>query len=298
MSDYIAPVLYTLFIWWFSTGVILYLDGLPRHTFRRSWLGATVVLLAALAGLAMTRANTSVGAVYCAFSCAVLVWGWQEISFLMGYVTGPRQTPCPKNCSEWTRFGHALQAILYHEIALVVLAVAVFGVTWGGENQVGPWTFMVLWIMRQSAKLNLFLGVRNLSEEFLPEHLRYLESYFRKRPMNLLLPISVTAATMLAALIWREALAAHAKPFEIAGFTLVAMMLTLAILEHWFLVLPLPATALWRWSLKSHEATRQAPLTQHSHSAKSTGRVVKPIDMIKPADLAAATKEPLQAPLP
>ena len=28
--------------------------------------------------------------------------------------------------------------------------------------------------MRTSAKLNLFLGVRNLSEEFLPPHLAYL----------------------------------------------------------------------------------------------------------------------------
>jgi putative photosynthetic complex assembly protein 2 len=121
--------------------------------------------------------------------------------------------------------------------------------------------------MRQSAKLNLFLGVRNLSEEFLPEHLRYLESYFRKRPMNLLLPVSVTAATMLAALIWREALATHAKPFEIVGFTLVAMMLTLAILEHWFLVLPLPTTALWRWSLRSRKANRsQPPLPAHQHA--------------------------------
>ena len=29
-------------------------------------------------------------------------------------------------------------------------------------------------------------------------------------------------------------------------------MLILAIVEHWFLVLPLPAAALWKWSLESH----------------------------------------------
>ena len=29
-----------------------------------------------------------------------------------------------------------------------------------------------------SAKLNVFLGVPNLNEEFLPEHLRYLQSFF------------------------------------------------------------------------------------------------------------------------
>ena len=40
-----GPVLYALFVWWFSTGLILYLDRLPRHTFRWSLLGAKVVFL-------------------------------------------------------------------------------------------------------------------------------------------------------------------------------------------------------------------------------------------------------------
>ena len=30
------PALYTLLLWWFSTGVILYLNGLPRATCRDS----------------------------------------------------------------------------------------------------------------------------------------------------------------------------------------------------------------------------------------------------------------------
>ena len=50
--------------------------------------------------------------------------------------------------------------------------------------------------MRESAKLNLFLGVRNLSEEFLPAHLAYLQSYFRRRSMNMLFPFSVTVSTV------------------------------------------------------------------------------------------------------
>ncbi len=35
--------------------------------------------------------------------------------------------------------------------------------------------------MNLSARLNLFLGVRNLHAEFLPEHLRYLGSFFAGR---------------------------------------------------------------------------------------------------------------------
>ena len=39
---------------------------------------------------------------------------------------------------------------------------------------------MVLWWMHQSAKLNVFFGVRNLNEEFLPEHLEFLKSFLHQ----------------------------------------------------------------------------------------------------------------------
>jgi G3E family GTPase len=128
----------------------------------------------------------------------------------------------------------------------------VVGATWGGTNQIGTWTFLVLWWMHQSARLNVFLGVRNLNEEFIPEHPAFLKSFFRKAPMNLLFPVSVTVSTVVAALLFRHALAAAADAATAAGYTFVATLMTLAILEHWFLVLPLPVAALWRWSLQSH----------------------------------------------
>ena len=102
------------------------------------------------------------------------MWAWQEVGFLLGYVTGPRQAPARPGSSEPQRFVQAIQTILYHEFALVVLGVLVLAITWDAPNQVGLWTFTILWVMRQSAKLNLFLGVRNLNDEFLPEHLRHL----------------------------------------------------------------------------------------------------------------------------
>ncbi len=36
-------------------------------------------------------------------------------------------------------------------------------------------------------------------------------------------------------------------------FTLLSVLMGLAILEHWFLVLPLPSEKLWKWGFKSHE---------------------------------------------
>lgn len=253
------PILYTLFVWWFSTGVILYLDGLPARTHRWSFGGASLLLAAALFGLHQSSTDASVNGAYVAFTWAVAAWGWVEMSFLLGYVTGPRRTPCPPDAVGWRRFATAVEVILHHELAIVALAATVIAATWGGANQVGAWTFLVLWAMRQSAKLNLFLGVRNLNEHFLPPHLGYLQSYFRRRRMNLLFPLSVTAATALAVIIWERALAAEAGAFGTAGLALVGTLLTLAILEHWFLVLPLPSEVLWSWGLRSRTSPPQPP---------------------------------------
>ncbi len=243
------PVLLTLFIWWFSTGVILYLDGLPRSTYRWSFLGASLVALAALVGLVAMRDSNTMATAYCAFACAIFIWGWQEMAFLMGFITGTRHLPCPADATEPQRFIFATQAIVYHELALIATGLLIVAFTWGAANQVGAHTYFILWAMRLSAKLNLFFGVRNLYEKFLPDHLKHLESYFRKSTMNLLFPVSVTAASAVAAMLWYNAIAGSTSAFDITSHTLLATLLTLAVVEHWFLVLPVPAEAMWNWAL-------------------------------------------------
>jgi putative photosynthetic complex assembly protein 2 len=259
VADYGLPVLYVLFIWWFSTGLILYLDGLPYRTFRWSMLGATALLVIGLHGLVITSSDVSVGGAYLAFTSGLLIWGWHETSFLMGLVTGPRKTPCAPDATGWRRFLQGTQAVLYHELAILLTAAVMLALTWGMPNQIATWTFLVLWVMRLSAKLNVFLGVPNLSEEFLPDHLHYLESFIARRPMNLLFPVSVMGATVVGVLLVLEALAAEPGSFELAGSILVAALLGLAVLEHWFLVLPLPDAALWSWALRSRERREPEP---------------------------------------
>jgi putative photosynthetic complex assembly protein 2 len=267
MSDLALPILYTLFAWWFSTGVILYLDGLPRHTFAWTLNGATLVLGAALWGLIHTRDDLSVSGAYCAFTCALLVWAWQEVAFLLGVVTGPRRSACPPGARGWRRFGFALQAVLYHELALIVLAIAVLACVGPGANRAGVWTFLVLWGMRQSAKLNIFLGVRNLGESLLPDHLKYLQSYFLRRPMNVLFPFSVTAGTSAAVAVWWRLIAEDASPHQTAALALTGTMLALGALEHWLLVLPLPTEVLWRWGLRSRTPPAIEPVAPASGAA-------------------------------
>lgn len=259
MDTHGLPALTTLFVWWFSTGAILYLDGLPRKTFGWSLAGASAVLAACLYGLHATRDLTSLTGSYVAFLCTIGVWGWQEVAFLLGFVTGPRREPLPAGSRGWRRAGFALETILHHEIAIIALAIAILSVTWGGANPVGPWTFAVLWAMRQSAKLNLFLGVRNLSEDFLPEHLRYLATYFSRRSLNPLLPVSLALSLGVAVLVWQASVAPGVGTDRAAGLSFVGTLLALAMLEHVFMLVPFPTTRIWGWSLRSRERPVASP---------------------------------------
>jgi putative photosynthetic complex assembly protein 2 len=250
MSQFALPVLFGLFVWWFGTGLVLYLVRIGRPKFHLVMGVATVVLAGSAWGLETSRETTTVGGAYFAFTCAILVWCWLEITFLSGLITGPRTEPCPLDCTGWRRVGLAINAILYHELALLAFSAAVVALTWNGGNRVGAATFLVLWTMRLSAKLNLFFGVPILNDEFLPERLGHLKSFFTRRPVNLLFPVVVTASTIVAALLVAKAVATTSA-FETAAFLLLATLVALAVLEHWFMVVPLPVKAMWEWSVGS-----------------------------------------------
>lgn len=262
MMETLWPILFAVFVWWFSTGLVLLLDGLPRTTFRWSHLISSALAVMALVGLHRTAGQTDVGSAYCAFSCALLVWGWHELSFLTGWVTGPRKAELSADARSWQRFSEATQTLLWHELAILATGLLIAALTWGGANPVGLGTFAVLWLMRISAKLNVFLGVRNLSLQLLPLHLRYLGSYFRKRAMNLLFPFVVTASTVVAVVLVREALAQPTGSAQAVGAWLVSTLLVLAIVEHWLLVLPLEATALWRWAMHKPSSSQAASVVE------------------------------------
>jgi len=170
------------------------------------------------------------------------------MSFLMGFITGTRRHACVERCFGWRHFVHATQAIAYNEIATLLGATGVLLATWGEPNRVALWTFMVLWVMRLSAKLNLFLGVPNVGEQFLPAHLQYVKSFFRKRSMNFLFPLSVSGSTVVLVLLMQKYKTA-ADPALGVSYALVSSLLALAVIEHWFMVLPLPSERLWNWAL-------------------------------------------------
>lgn len=262
MPDTLPPILYGLLVWWASTGGALYVVGLADRAPRAVLAGCLVLSAGSLAGLAATAGDGGATGVYLAFTAAIGLWGAQEILFLTGWVTGPWRAACPAGIGAWARAGYAVRAILYHELALLASGAGAILVTAGAPNRTGAWTFAILFVMRVSAKLNVFLGVPNLTEGFLPGHLVYLKSFFARKPMNLLFPVSVTACTVALVLLWQQAGAAGeanaAGQAAATGPILLATLVALALIEHWFLVLPLPVEALWTWGLASRSPVAEA----------------------------------------
>ena len=250
MFFHIMPVLFVIAAWFVATGIVIALDRLPRWTFRYSLSGMAVV---AVAGLWLARhvaPDASPRGAYLGFAAAIAVWGWHEMSFLTGMVTGPRTLPLPPGTTGRARFRMAAATLIWHEIALALTALALLALTWGQPNQVAAFAFAVLFAMRVSAKLNIFLGVPNLTVDFLPAQLAYLKTYFKVAVFNPLFPVSAAVGTLAAVLLAEAALTA--APGAATGFTMLAALAALGTLEHWFLVLPTKDAALWRWAMATN----------------------------------------------
>jgi putative photosynthetic complex assembly protein 2 len=241
--------------WWLGTGIILWLNHLPRHTLRWSLAGATALLLLTLAALPTLAQDTSGRGLALAFVAALVIWGWLELSYLSGLVTGPRRGPCPADSSTWQRFQLGVQTSLYHELLMLTLVAASFALTRGAPNRVTAWCCVILWLLRWSAKLNLFLGVSNFNAHWLPERLQYLGSYIRQRPMNGLFPLSLLSAGAAAALLFAAAFSAPAG-FERESLLVLASLMALGLLEHAFLMLPIRDSELWQWALPADSAAK------------------------------------------
>ena len=104
MSTFLAPIGFAIFLWWFSTGLILLADRLPRLSSRGTLVAASVVALGALGALWMVRFDQSVVSAFVGFTAGLVLWGWHEVSFLTGTITGPRKSECPQGVRDWKRF--------------------------------------------------------------------------------------------------------------------------------------------------------------------------------------------------
>jgi putative photosynthetic complex assembly protein 2 len=244
--------LIALFAWWFSTGAILAVVKRADAGGRKSHLWAVLLALPVLvlgAGLfADTLHRTEPFAVFAGFLSALMIWGWIEMAFLCGIITGPNRSPTPLGVSGWERFVRAWWAVAHHELLLLAALLAMGWAAQGAANPFGFVTFAVLFGARISAKLNLFWGVPRINTEFLPDALAHLPTHFRISRANAVYPLTVVALAAATALFVREIGAAPA-PHLALGWALVAAIAGLALIEHLLMVIPLPDQKLWRWML-------------------------------------------------
>jgi len=250
----IPPLLFALLMWFIGTATIVWLDSRPRSTFRTSLAIVGVAAIAAIGLVWAVADDASANGAYIGFAAAILIWGWHEMSFLMGAVAGPNKDPCPPAATGWIRFRAATATVIHHELAILATAILLFAVTWGQPNQAAPLTFLLLFVLRLSAKFNLYFGVPNLSDEVFPEHLAYLKSYFRKARLNLLFPFSIALGVAIVAWGWTTGHAAAAETGASATGMLIAGLAALGVVEHLFLVLPMRDAKMWSWASATNRA--------------------------------------------
>jgi putative photosynthetic complex assembly protein 2 len=261
-SPWIAT-LFVLFVWWFSTGAILWAVKRADRMGESAHLVTTIrglpLIILGWWGLVQTSGSDSIAATYGAFLSALAIWGWIELAFLCGVITGPNMRVCPPGVPPWERFTRAWGTIAYSELVLVLNLVIIMAVCWEAINPFGMWTFIILFLARISAKLNVYFGVPNINFEFLPHPMLHLASHFRVGPMNWFFPIGISSLT-LALGFWLER--AHSQPdgsATLVGFTLLAALTALALVEHWVMVLPIPDAKLWRWMVSKPDTGPMDP---------------------------------------
>ena len=261
-------VLCAFFAWWMSTGAILVVirlaDRRGQDTHVKIVILAMLVLVIGLWGYRSSLKGDDIGAAYIAFFSALAIWGWIELAFLSGVITGPNRLAAPDKIPEWERFIRAWGTVAYHEILLVVVLLWMIYVGWGQENGVGLWTFIVLYFARISAKLNLYFGVPRINTEFIPEKLKHLPSHFRQTSINSFFPIAVTILTFAVA-CWIESVISATKMADKVGFALLAALSALALIEHWLMLVPLPDAKLWRWMLPAPNTLRKDIKSEDVH---------------------------------
>lgn len=263
-SPWIAAVS-AVFSWWFFTGIILLLvrraDRRGGNAHSANVALSVPVFALGVAGLVVSGGALSVANVYIAFISVLLVWGWIELAFLSGVIMGPERRPCPEGMQGWARFVRAWHTLSYHEMLLLCGLLIVTVTTATAENTFGFWTYLILFVARISAKLNLFFGVPRINTEFVPKPLEHLTSYFNQGSITIAFVLGVSFLSFATACLAERLFTAETAQMQV-GFALLLALSTLATIEHWLMVVPLPDAKLWRWMLPALPTTSK---TGQSH---------------------------------
>jgi putative photosynthetic complex assembly protein 2 len=248
LSTTLGACLFAVFCWWLGTGAILWLVRLPVSTFRWSMFFLSFLLGVSLWTASISMRSHSILNAYIGFVSVIAMWSWHEMAFLTGWLAGPRRVALEPGLNFNRRFGQSVMALLYHEVALLFNFGVLLALQQGQANHVALCTYALLWCMRLSAKLNLFFGVPQVGEQYLPAHLRYIGSYFKSGGISAFFFFTMALACVVWSwMIWE--LQTGAVTIS-TGWVLLSSLLGLAIIEHVLMVVALPLQRLWGWAMK------------------------------------------------
>lgn len=234
--------------WWLATGLVIAAQRDPATRLAAAVVSGGLALLG-LRLVARSRADATPEGARRALAGAGLLWTWVAVSLYAGWLVGPAPVRPGPDTPVLVEAGLAIHALLWHELgALVVLALA-WRLTRGGPNRAAFHVLAVFWTTTQLAKLNVFVGVANPGERFLPEWLAFVRWYVGDARNTPLLAVSVAVLAGAAWVVARRA-ARATDPFARWAGAMVACMLALGALEHAFLGISADVP-LWDWFLQA-----------------------------------------------
>lgn len=232
-------------VWWLGTGAVFMAARAAPAARRWAFVGATVLVgVLILAWAPGVSLRTDGAGVVQGLLIGFSAWAWIELSFYTGMVTGPTRRKPPGGAGFRVRFRHALAACLWHELAIVAV-LAILAMASPGPNRWAALQFGVFWLLHEVARLNVLVGVPHPFRELLPDHLAHLQPYLEPRPAGPWLHLSIALLVLATAVA--TGLAVASGPAAGVGWSALAVLLGLGVLELGVLLFPVPLARLWQW---------------------------------------------------
>ena len=260
----IFSIFFVLFLWWFLTGIILYTAKRLDLGDSKSRLTVVIVTLplffCAWYFYYHCLNGMSYSDIFCAFMASLFIWGWVELTFLTGVVAGiPLLEKREEDRdTERDRFINGFRSIALNECLLISCLFLMALLSIGKENNFGLTTFLILYVARVSAKLNLFFGVPYINLHFLTAPLKHIATFCRVAPVGFFFIASTIMLCLMFVFLVGFTYSAQAMSELQFGYLLLSTLSALAVLEHLFMALPFKDATLWNWMLPNLSKSPEA----------------------------------------
>lgn len=229
MPGYLVLSIYVTLMLGAAIFLLALADRLSSGAF--SWVFglATVGVVGALVGLALTSNDLSLRGVYAAHGCAIIVWMWMEMGCRTSAMSGVR------------RLGFARKSALWQEVMWVVPLVSIVALTWNGANRWGVWTFALCWWGHLALRLTAYASAHARDGGPLIWPPWFATGLPPAQVLSALFPLNVSAATAAGVWLFADALAWGLAATYGVGAALLAVQAMMVCAALWLDVLPVDA---------------------------------------------------------